>query len=108
MASMSFKQGEAKSLTLTVKEDGAGVDLSAATLFLGAKKAKADMDFIIQKEDADFDKSQAASGVVSVFLSATDLNINPGPYVAELKVTFPNATIDKSADLAFVIEAAVT
>ncbi|MDI6852052.1 MAG: BppU family phage baseplate upper protein [Deltaproteobacteria bacterium] len=108
MANVSFKQGEAKTLTLTVKDNGAGVDLSAATIFLGVKKKKTDASFIIEKQDADFDKSQAAAGVISVFLSDADLSVDPGHYIGELKATFPDSTIDKSADLSFRVEQAVT
>jgi hypothetical protein len=108
MASVSFKQGEAKTLTLTVKENGVGVDLSATTLFLGVKKKKTDGSFVIEKQDADFDKSQAAGGVISVFLSDADLGVDPGQYIGELRATFPDATIDKSADLSLKVEQAVT
>jgi hypothetical protein len=108
MASVSFKQGEAKTLTLTVKENGVGIDLTAASLFLGVKQRKTDASFAIQKQDADFDKSQAAAGIISVFLSDADLGVDPGQYIGELKATFPDSTIDKSADLSFKVEQAVT
>lgn len=105
---VSFKRGEAKQLILSVKADGAAVDLAGADLFLGMKKTKADSDFIFAKANGDFDKSQAGVGVVSVFLTSSDLDQEAGLYVAELKVEFPDGTIDKSLDLAMVIEPAVT
>lgn len=103
-----FKQGEAKHLTLSVKMNGSAVDLAGADLFLGVKKTKIDTDFVLSKADGDFDKSQAGDGIVSVFFSKVDLEREAGLYVAELKVEFPDGTIDKSLDLALVIEPAVT
>ncbi len=105
---VSFKRGEAKHLALQVKADGSAVDLSGAALFLGVKKSKADSDFSLFKADSDFDKSRASEGIVSVFLSSADLDRETGLYVAELKIQFPDGTIDKSLDLALVIEGAVT
>ncbi len=105
---VSFKQGEAKTLTLTIKENGIAKDVSTATLLLGVKKPKSDTTYAFSKEDAGFNKTQAAQGIVSVFLSDTDLGIAPGLYIGELKVSFPDSTIDKSADLSFMVEQAVT
>ena len=107
MASVSFKQGEAKTLTLTVTEGGTAVDLSAATLEFAVKKRKSDTSYVIRKEDGDFDKTQAADGIVSVDLSAADTDQDPWSYIGELKVSFSASSIDKSADLTVVIEQAV-
>jgi len=107
MASVSFKQGEAKTLTLTVTEGGTTVDLSAATLEFGVKKRKSDTNYVIHKEDADFNKDQATNGIVSVNLNAADTNQDPWSYIGELKVSFSASSIDKSADLTVVIERAV-
>ena len=112
MAKITLKQGEAKTLTLTVTDkDGAAVDLTDCTLFLAAKSHKTEAEYVFSKEHSDFDLSQAAQGIVSVFLTGTDTNQVPGPYVGELKVSFPGtppATVEKSGDLTVIIEAAVT
>jgi hypothetical protein len=112
MAKVTLKQGEAKRLTLTVtNKDGTAVDLTGSTLFMAAKSHKGDQVYAFSKEHSDFDLSQAAQGIVSVFLTATDTNQVPGPHVGELKVTFPGAppaTVEKSGDLTVIIEAAVT
>ena len=107
---LMLKQGEAKTLTLTVKEDGAPADLTGATLFLGVKKIKSDQEYTFSKDDEDFDKGQAAQGTVSIFLAAADTGQEPGPYVGELKVTFPGSpqVVEKSGDLALVVQEAVT
>jgi hypothetical protein len=105
---VSFKQGEAKHLTLSVQADGGPVNLGGADLLLGVKKTKGDSDFVLAKVDGDFEKSQAGDGIVSLFFSSAELNREAGLYVAELKIQFPDGTIDKSLDLALVIEPAVT
>jgi len=109
---ITLKQGEAKKLNLTVTdENNAAVDLSGTTLFLGVKKKKSDADYAISKNHSAFDLIQASQGIISVFLGDADTNQTPGPYVGELKVTFPGAapaTVEKSGDLAFSIERAVT
>ncbi len=110
MANNILKQKEAKTLTLTVTREGSPVDLSQCTLFLGVKERKDDTQYAFSKNDADFDKSQAVQGVVSVFLSGEDLDQDPGDYVAELKVQFsgtPTVT-EKSADFYLLIQEAVT
>jgi hypothetical protein len=112
MPSCTLKQGEAKKLTLTVMDEtGAAVDLTGCTLFLAVKRHKGDGDYSFSKDHGSFDLSQAAQGVVSVFLAAADTMQTSGPYVGELKVIFPGpspATMEKSADLALIIERAVT
>lgn len=105
---LTFKQKEAKTLTLTVKEDGTPVNLTGVELFLAVKRNKGDAEYAFSKEDDDFDKTNAANGVVSVLVSTTDLDQIAGPYVGELKVSYLDGTIDKSADLQIIINQAVT
>lgn len=112
MLSCTIKQGEAKKLTLTVTDEtGAAVDLTGCTLFLAVKRQKGDVDYAFTKDHGDFDLSQGVQGIASVFLADSDTQQSPGPYIGELKVTFPGApplTIEKSMDLALTIERAVT
>ena len=108
MTTITFKQGEAKTLTLTITENGVPVDLSTATLELGVKRQKSDTTYVINKKDTDFDKTQAINGIVSVYISDQDTNQDPWAYVGELKVVFSASSIDKSADLTIIIEQAVT
>ena len=104
-----FKQGEAKTITFSVKDAaGVAVDLSAATLLLGVKKDKSEEDYVFSHEDADFDKTQAASGIVAVDLSAEDTDQPEGTYVGELKCEWAGPAIKKSEDFFFQIKRAVT
>ncbi len=111
MPNLILKQGEAKTLTLTVKDgSGAAVDLSTATLLLGVKKSKSDTAYTFFKDNAAFDRSRAAEGIVSVNLSATDTNQDETTYVGELKCSWagPPPAIAKSGDFYFQIKQAVT
>jgi nitrogen fixation protein FixH len=109
MASVRMKTGEAKTIRFTITDaNGATVDVGEATLTFMVKQKKDDEVAVITKNDGDFDKTQAASGIVDVDVSATDSALPACEYVGELKVSFSASNIDKSADLDFVIEQAVT
>ena len=109
MIKIILKQGEAKTLAITVKNNyGAAVDLSAATLFLGVKKDKSEADYTFSKADQEFDKSQAANGIVSVSLSAEDTDQPEATYIGELKCAWTGPVIKKSEDFFLQIKRAVT
>jgi hypothetical protein len=111
MAKLILKQGEAKTIRMTVKDSsGAPVDLSEATLFLGVKKAKTDDQYAFSKEDAAFDKSRAAEGIVSLSLAAADTNQAEATYIGELRCSWPGPpeVVDKSTDFFIQIRQAVT
>jgi hypothetical protein len=109
MIKIILKQGEAKTLAITVKNNyGAAVDLSAATLFLGVKKDKSEADYTFSKADQEFDKSQAANGIVSVNLSTADTDQPEATYIGELKCAWAGSVIDKSEDFFLQIKRAVT
>jgi hypothetical protein len=103
------KQKEAKTLRFTCRSNGTPVDLSSATLAFMVKAAKTDSDnqAKISKVDADFGKSQAVAGIITLPISASDLNQTAGLYLGELKITFAASAIDKSADISIIIEQAV-
>jgi hypothetical protein len=109
MEKMVIKQGEAKTVTFTVRDAlGAGVDLSGAALLLGVKKDKSETDYTFAKTDQEFDKSQAANGIVSVNLSAADTNQLEATYIGELKCAWAGPVIKKSEDFFLQIKRAVT
>jgi hypothetical protein len=109
MEKMVIKQGEAKTITFTVKDAiGAAVDLSAATLLLGVKKDKSDTSYAFSKLDAAFNKAQAAQGIVSVDLTSTDTNQPEATYLGELKCAWAGPVIKKSEDFFLQVKRAVT
>jgi len=111
MAKLVMKQGEAKTITLTVKTRyGAVVDLTNATLLLGVKRKKKDTAYVFSKVDADFDKTDALTGVVTVYLSAVDTNQLEDDYLGELQCSWdgPPEMVDKSADFTISIVRSVT
>jgi ribosomal protein S11 len=104
-----IKQGEAKTISFTVKDaQGAGVDLSGAVLLLGVKKDKSDSDYTFSKADQEFDKSQAANGIVAVNLTASDTNQPEATYIGELRCAWAGPVIKKSEDFFFQVKRAVT
>jgi hypothetical protein len=106
---LTLKQGEAKTLILTVRDSTGGpVDLSTATLTLGVKKTKSDTDYALTKTDTDFEMANAALGIVTVDLTESQTNLEGGVYVGELKCSWTEGTIiNKSVDLDILIEPAV-
>lgn len=107
MADVTLKQREAKTIRFTVTDDGAAVNLSTTTLRFLMKHAKSETSYLVSKVDGDFDKSQAAVGIVTVPLSSTDLNQEDGRYIGELVITFGVSNLDRSADIDIKIEEAV-
>ena len=106
MAKIKIKQGEAKTITFTVTEDGSAVDLSAAQFNFQVKDDKADTAMIDITTGA-FGMTNAASGIINCPISSTDSDQIPGTYYGELKITFSASNIDKSNDIDFIIEDAV-
>lgn len=98
MSSIDIKTGEGKWVRFTITQDGAIVNCSAATFTFGLKKQWNDTEYIIEKTDTDFDKSEAANGIVSINITATESSsLDLGTHVGELKIIFTaDEDVDKS------------
>lgn len=106
---IKVKQGEARSIFLFCSDAfGAPVDLSAAILFLGVKRDPQDADYVFSHGDVDFDKTQAAQGIVGIGLTTLDTAHDTGLYVAELKCNWNGTNIQKTPTFNIEILQAVT
>jgi nitrogen fixation protein FixH len=109
MAQISLKQQEAKTVRFTIKDKtGAAVDLTGSVCSFQVVSRSDYQVKLITKSDGDFGKTDADSGVLSLPLSATDLDLQDGVYDAELRIEFSSSNIDKSKTIRFVIEKAIT
>jgi len=105
---LTLKQGEEKPLIITVKNSsGDTVNLTDATLFLGVKSLKTDVEYAFFKDDTEFDKNGVADGVVIVLLEAEDTAVD-GKFYGELKILYAGGIIEKSSDFILKIVKAVT
>lgn len=108
LPTLVFKEGEARSgVQFTIKQDGSAINLSTATLTMSVRNKVTDASTIFDKSDSDFDKTDAADGIVTVNFSAADL-ASPGTYVADIKIAFSVTDIRKTEQYRFIIENAVT
>jgi len=105
---INVKRKEAKTIRLVITTNGAILDVSTAICLLAFKKSKIDTIYVIEKTDTDFDKTDAIIGILRVNLSEDDLDLIPGDYIGELKLSFSVTNIDKSADIKLKVLAAVT
>jgi len=107
MADIEFKQKEAKTIRFTLTEDGVAVDATGATFKFCIKKTRSDASYTIEKEDADFDKTDIATGIVTCPLSATDTDIDAGNYFGELKTMVSGSDVDKSQTFVVKVNTAI-
>jgi hypothetical protein len=84
------KESATIQFTVTYKADDSAVDCSSATFSFSVKRRVTDADSTvkIQKADASFDKTNAATGIVTLPLLRADTDLTPAPYVAQLEIDF--------------------
>jgi hypothetical protein len=107
-----MKKGESKTIAFLIKRNGVALDMSALdpapSFKWGVKRQREDSDYILEKEDIDFDKTDVADGYVKINVSAIETaGINTGTYMSELKCVFSASDIDKSANIPFTLEKSV-
>lgn len=108
LPTLVFKEGEARTgVQFTIKQSDSAINLSTATLTMSVKAKLSDTTAAFTKSDSDFDKTDAADGIVTVNFSASDL-ATVGSYVADIKIVFSASDTRKTEQFRFVIEDAVT
>jgi hypothetical protein len=86
---LTFYQGESSLVALLVRDNtGKALDISGASLSLAAKKSLKDEVVAISKDDDDFDKSQAAQGLLGFYMTQVDTANEAGVYLAALSMTW--------------------
>jgi len=104
MTDLTFKRKEAKILTFTI---GGGIDVSdPTTVAFAVKDSLEGGTTVISKSNSDFDKTNAATGIVKLPLSTVDLD-RVGNFISQLKTTFSASNIDKSDYITIKIEEAI-
>ncbi len=108
MNELVIKQKESKPVRLIVTKGGERADLTDVTLLFQIKRRKGDATALVTKEDDDFNKTDAANGLVWFVLSQADTNLAPGSgYIGELQCTYLDGTVDKSEDIRVIVQQAV-
>ena len=105
---ISIKKGEAKDIKFTYTSNDTAIDVSANTFRFEVKKDISDTSPVFVKADGDFDKTDAADGIVYCNINTTDSNNPVGEYIAEIRMIATVGTdVDKSDNIDFIIEEAV-
>jgi hypothetical protein len=108
MADVTFKQREGDTLKFVLTRNNAVVVLTGKTFSFVVKSDLDATTYLIEKQDADFDKTDAALGIVYVPITTSDTDLDPGTYYAELKSIITASTDeDLSITWTFKIERAV-
>ena len=105
-----IKQGEGKFLRFSVTRNGTAVNLSSATLRFVLKAKYSDAEYLIEKADSDFDRSNEDGGFVRVNLSPSETSrLNPRNYLGELEIVFvSDSDVDKSVTIPVTLLPSVT
>lgn len=104
MALIALKRYEAKTIIFSISGT---FSLVGAEYRFVVKSKKTDTVYILEKLNVDFDITDLTNRKVSIDLSSSDLDIDPGMYVSELEIKFSSSSIDKSADIDFIVTASV-
>jgi len=108
MSSITIKKGEAKDIQFTYTIDGVAQDVSSNTFSFKVKENILSETYVIEKADIDFDKTDAANGIVTCNITTTDSNIEARTYIAEIQmIVIAGTNVDKSTDITFIIDEAV-
>ncbi|MCP4650367.1 MAG: hypothetical protein GY853_09860 [PVC group bacterium] len=101
---IKLKQGEARDIEFTYTDSlGSVIDVSSDSFYYVVKNSSDNV--ILKKEDTDFDKLHAISGIVSFNVSSVDSSIEAGIYNSEIKRTVNiTSEVNISNNIEFIIE----
>jgi hypothetical protein len=106
MNEVEYYQGETRNLSFQVTLNGAPLNMSACILGLEVRRTLGYGPPYITKADTDFDKSQAAAGVVSVLLTVADLS-DVGTHYGQLAIKDSSGRVYKARTFTLIIKPAV-
>jgi hypothetical protein len=102
LARVRFYQGENRQLAFRVTLNDQNQSMATDTLHLTVR-SQPDEDILFVKNDADFDKVYAPSGVIMVTITPADLDFEPGIYLGQLRVVDNLGLIRKGEAFEFEI-----
>ena len=100
---IEMKVGEEKTVTITYADS---LDVSSATLSFAAKRDLDDDDTVFTKVNADFNVTNAATGVVTFEMDDTDVT-SAMTLIGECIATFSDTSKDKTEYITMNIKEAV-
>ena len=106
---IEVKVGEGKWISFTVTRGSVAVPLTDASFLFAIKADEDDTSYLLAKSGESFDKSQAASGIVRVNVSATETTaLGVGSFLSELKIILTaDQDVDKSDIIPFEVRPSV-
>ncbi|MGW8177636.1 MAG: hypothetical protein ACWGQW_02405 [bacterium] len=87
LQTIEMAQGEGKWVRFTITRNGATVDVTSKDCSFVSAVNYDDTEYLLEKTDSDFDKTQGASGIVRMNItSGESMAIDVGTYKAEFRV----------------------
>jgi len=87
MAEIEMAQGEGKWVRFTVTRNGSAVDLTDKDCTLRFASNYGESSYTLEKVDADFDKTEGATGIVRVNITSGETTaLDPDTYQGNLRI----------------------
>jgi len=111
MADLELKRGDDRTIQLTYKDsDGNAIDITGYTVFFTVKSAidndTTDANAIISKTITSH--SDPTNGITNIALTASDTNVTPGIYTADIQIKTGGGSISSSDRFSVSITGDVT
>ena len=99
-------KGEQKILKLTLTDKDTKLPINLTECTIEFKMQVQGGGKMIIKTDSQFDKTQAALGIIKFTLTSDDLD-TVGKFDCQLKITFPNGEIEKSEQFNIYVDESI-